>query len=718
MIFEKRRLRKKYICIIFLLVVIYVLSMFGLKTKLTYLEYKSFNTSNDTYIELKNSEECLAQEFVMPYEIIEGVSMQIGTFARDNNSLWTIGLKDCETNEKIYSDEFNASLITDNDYYKIDFDKKIEVEKGKKYAIVITAKSVEDISSLAFYCSNSSTVDNSDLYYNGAIMDSDLCIKVYGGDLDLWWIGFATLIFVIVMLLIVRCYIVENNNKRVRDDLFVQAMIVGIATFLLLCTFSVAGAFSDESDNMYGGMIIGNGGVLYRDYVTQHTPVSYYLCAVFSLFGAGSIEQFRLSFYLIVAIIWGLIYIRHSDFFGKKVMTLIPVLEAVCISSVVAPYGSQVLSDGIQGVLTVLLMLEFLRYYQDHKLDWGRCIIISICIWGSFGAAFVSAYALVWVALIVLILEIKYWKDMSNWKFADLTKRYYKFLVCIIVPFIAAVIYFKLNNSLGRAFEQFYTFNREVYPKYVSGLGDNIAQPFISGVQNFFKIISDNFNSIIMGTATNVELLQLVIMILTLTALIMLFVRKRYIESVTLTLVMIFSATRGYGFHGMAAWYVAVMIIAIYLNMIKEAFPKMGVPVLGLCGVVLLSTFVVSVGNNLLYEQSPVSEIESEVIALTEDDENRNIYLDVWTSDSLYYFYKNRYPINRAVFMLPWYMDWYEKDNIEDLKNYNPKVVVYYEDEDAWGYTYYSVAFADTLKKGYTRLGDGGWQYNVWIRNE
>ena len=207
-------------------------------------------------------------------------------------------------------------------------------------------------------------------------------------------------------------------------------------------------------------------------------------------------------------------------------------------------------------------------------------------------------------------------------------------------------------------------------------------------------------------------------MIFATTSIIILFTKKHFWEAFSLLLVLTFSATRGYGFHGIAAWYVAVMIVVLFIEDIKNALPKLGIPVMGLSAIVLLSTFIVAVGNNLLYEQSPISDMESEVILLTETDKNKDIYLDVWTSGSLYYFYKDRYPVNCALFMLPWYMDWYEQDNISALKEEKPRVVIYNEDEDTWGHTHYSVAFAEELKANYTRAGEDGWMYSLWIRNE
>lgn len=684
--------------------------------KLTYIEYTSMNSQSDTCVQLANNGEMLTQEFTMPYNIIEGISVKIGTYARDNNSMWHVKLSD-ENQKIVYQDDFNASQIEDNCYYKIKFKHNQKVTKGNIYTLSIVAEDVSDLSNIAFYVSQASTIDGK-MFINNQKMDADLCFEVYGGEKDYWWTGFAVIVLFCLIILFARCYFVEKQGRKIWDDIYIQAIMVGVIAFLLLASFSATGNFSDENDNMYGGMVISNGGVLYRDYVTQHTPVMYYLCAVFSFLGAGSVQQFRLSYYLLEAIVWAFVYARYSKHFGKKQILLLTILEIIGLSSLVAPYGTQILSDGLQGILTVILLLEYLLYIKEKELGWPRCIIVSGCIWGSFGAAFVSAYALIWVAFGVLIHEICEWHK-NGFKIKRAIERYYKLIISVTVPVLIAVAYFKFNHALKIAFDQFYRFNREVYPKYYV-MGENLAQPFINGVQNFFSIIANGFNSIIAGTASNVTILQLVVIGMAFSVLTILSMKKRYWESVMLFFVMIFSATRGYDFHGIAAWYVAILIVCLYIGLIEEKLQKISKPVLGLCAIVLLSTYIISVGDNLLYTQESVSETESKVIELTENENNKGIYLDLYASPSLYYAYKGRYAINRAVYMLPWYMDWYEKDEIEDLFTYHPKVVVYNEEEDAWGYTHYAPAFVTQLEEYYHRLSNNNEKagYNIWLRND
>lgn len=686
---------------------------------MTYKEYKEFNTSNDAYVELSDNGEKLTQEFNMPYGILDSISIQIGTFARDNNSSWNFYISEVDTGKIVYEDTFNASLIEDGGYYHQELKRRITVGKGKKYSYTIVAEDVNKISSLAFYKSSISKIDDALLFHNGTIINGTMCFKVYGGDIDYWWHGFVCVLILYIMAIVLRAFIVANKNQNCIDDKYFQGMIIGALTFILLCTFAINGSFTDENDNLRGGMVIANGGVLYKDYVTQHTPVTYYLCAVFAFFGAGSVEQFRLSYYFFEAIIWCWVYVRNVEVYGKKKMAILPIIETICIVSIINPYGFQILSDRLQGMMIVILLLECLRYYRDKNIGWSRSIILSICIWGSVGAAFVSVYALIWVALGVLVLEIINWKKQKV-TIGIIVNRYYKFVLSLLVPFIITIIYFKINHSLKRAFDQFYTFNREVYPKYISGFGENISQPFIDGVQNFFNIVADNFYSLLTAKANNIVMLQVLIIVGVLMVLIELYHKRRYFEFFVLFLVMIFSATRGYDLHGLAAWYVALMIVAVYAELIQKVVPKIGRPVFGIASVILLSTYVTMVGNNLRRKQPSISELENQVIAMTEKDENQDIFLDAYCCDSLYFFYKDRKPINAAVYMLPWYMDWFEKDDICSLREYKPKVVVYNEDRVTWDYAHYTIAFEKELMNYYSRLGnvESGWRYSVWIRND
>ena len=684
-------------------------------TKLTYLEYEYENENADDYIKLKRNNEYIEQVFESPYEIMHGIAIKVGTFVRDNNSTWNIALIDNSNGNVLYSKVYNASLITDNSFHLFKFDKNIKVKKGKEYAVRVSAINVNDNTCIAYYVGSKQNLKGA--VNNGTDMSKSLCFSVYGGDFDVWWLSYSILIGMAISFSIIRATIVSARGQKLVDDTLFVSMISTFIVLLLLNSFSVFGDFTDEWDNIRGGILISKGGVLYRDYITQHTPVMYYLCGIFAFLGAGSLQQFRLSYYLLEAIIWGFLYARHSKFFGKTKLFFLIIFESVFVTSVLGtPQGYMILSDGMHGLCMVALLLEFLQYYKDRKIGWDRAIIISLSIWGSFGSAFISVYAILFVVISVIGLEIAWNKDNGT-SMITLINRYYKLIICIFVPFFSAVIYFKVNHALKCAFEQFYLFNREVYSKYIS-IGDNIFEPFITSEQYFFGIIADKFNAIIASTATNADILQFAIATAATAVVVTMCMKKRYVECFTLFTVMIFSAPRGYGFHGVAAWYVAIMIIVLFgEDFFNSCIRKVSVPTSVIITIILISIYAKSVGSNLLYEQQPISEIESRIIALTND--NEKIFLNAWNMDSIYISYKTRYPVNRACYILPWYMDWYEQDTIDDLNTNNPNIVVYNPDQEVWGYKYYSNAFSTELKKNYKQFSENpeeGWKYMVWMK--
>ena len=693
--------------------IIVVLCLLKVQNKLTYIEFQTMNSVDNTSVALSNAGDVLVQDFEMPYDILHGISIKIGTFDRDNNSQWDFIIRDKENQRVVYRDEFNASILTDYEYHMFKLDKDIKLERGKVYEIQIVAKSVSDVTSLHFFKSEASSEET--LFINGEAIDGKLCFNVYGGDYDIWWTGFTILCALFVLLVLIRANTFIIQGKSILEDRLFLTSVLAFITFLLLCTFSVAEFHLDENDNIRGGMIIANGGVLYRDYITQHTPVTYYLCAVFALFGAGSVQQFRLSYYLLEAIVWGLLYYRHSPVLGKKQLFILPILKITLLSTLVFPQANQILSDGVQGICMVALLLEFLEYYQDRKLDLSRCLIVSTCIWGSFGAAFVSVYALIWVVAAVLIIEYMDWRKRT-FSIKEFCQRYYKLFVAVLTPLICAVIYFGTNHALQEAVQQAYKFNLEVYPQYTGGFGSNMIEPFINAMQNYFSMIV-NIKGIFSGALSNELFIGVVVLGCVTGIVAVLLNRKQYLVALTLFAVMACSATRGYGFHGLAAWYVSILIISLYMDELMKHLPKGGSILTGVAVAFLLSTYCNQIGDNLLYEQPSVSTLESHVVELTEEGED--IFIDAYCCDSIYLLYRNRYPMNKAIYMLPWYMDWYEQTAIEDLNGAEPRIVVYNEDQSLREFSYFANVFLAELKENYSRFSNNpedGWEYKVWIR--
>lgn len=661
--------------------------------KLTYLEFSERNHSDGNYTAITNMNQNITYDFNSPYQILSGFSFLIGTFARDNNSAWLVELYDKDSNKLVAKEKFSGSPIADNQWHYIDFGK-LWIDKTKNYELKISALNVAPDTALAFYSGN-----------------GKVCVRIFGSDFDFWWLGLVIFCSVFVLLMILRFASLEKKNIKFFDDNIFCGMLICCAVFALLFFFKARNVFIDENDNMNGGFLIARGRVLYRDYVTQHTPFAYYLCSLFALFGAKSIEQFRLSFYLLEGIVFGLLYIRHSVHFGKIKMSVLPLLEIIVVNTVVADYGHMILSDSIEGICFVALLLEFLRYYDDGKIDWSRAIIVSLCIWFSFGSAFVSAFALVWIFLAVVFIEVRKIAKKET-SFSNEFAKYTRLVVSVLVPVIIAALYFKLNHSFKEAVRQFYLFNRRVYPLYGS-YGQNVFSPFVFALINYCNEITNRTTSIIDAKDVIVNLTgSLILAGAFITDLNSAIKTKKILPSLVTFLVMIMSGTRGYGFHGIAAWNVAVLIVVLNYKNLKIRISAKNTPVFAFCYLFLCFPFLSRIYDEMLKKQSPISDFESMVIDSTNDGEK--ILLDGWVSVPNYMLAKNRLPVNKALYMLPWYMDWYEDDTIVELIKNQPRFAIFNENAECWGHRGFTRRLYAYLNENYTSIASAGlWEIKL-----
>ena len=121
--------RKKISCIMMYILwaIIVVLCLLKVQNKLTYIEFQTMNSVDNTSVALSNAGDVLVQDFEMPYDILHGISIKIGTFDRDNNSQWDFIIRDKENQRVVYRDEFNASILTDYEYHMFKLDKDIKL---------------------------------------------------------------------------------------------------------------------------------------------------------------------------------------------------------------------------------------------------------------------------------------------------------------------------------------------------------------------------------------------------------------------------------------------------------------------------------------------------------------------------------------------------------------------------------------------------------------
>jgi hypothetical protein len=290
------------------------------------------------------------------------------------------------------------------------------------------------------------------------------------------------------------------NPKRLKIDKKNAMLILSALGLFLLCNamwivLTRFGLFSDEADNLLGGKIIADGGILYKDYLSQHTPLMYYICALFHKLGCVTVPQYRTAFYMLLSIVWVFIYVRYSRYFGKITLILYPIIYIFAVSSIDMAFT--ILSDQIEANALLILFLEFLLFERTKTLKLSNCIIISAAIFFAVGTALVALYPLLFIFIGVICLEIIwYFKNKSGWDvFALNTLKRYSMLVSIVaLPFAILISVLAMQHVLISAYNGAYLNNVTHYVNQ-SGVSGNIIETIISVFQNFIIYIKDVFTA-------------------------------------------------------------------------------------------------------------------------------------------------------------------------------------------------------------------------------
>ena len=585
------------------------------------------------------------------------------------------------------------------------FKRAIKVDTLHKFSVVIRPLSqVDENNKIAFY-TGSNIIDGYNLYYNNSNLDNmSLSLNIYGGESKGFWTIFTIFCEIFFTILIIYIEYLHKNKKSIKSNIFIQAGILGIISVIMMIPFMKTIPFVDENDYIIGGIYMHNGDVLYKDLINQHMPTLYYITAFFTIFKAASIAQFRVCLYILLSIIYMFWYIRYSKVFGKIKMFVLPIV-LIAFQQYINYESMMVLADNLQTIFILTLFMEFLAYIRDEQIDWKRAIIVSICIFGCITSIFISIYQIFAVFLGVVIKEIAYWRKSDNkFSFKNFKKRYYKLFIACIIPFVIFIIYLLITNSLTQFWEQAFKFNTEVYSNYkvfntYDNLGTDVIKPMIMGFKNFYTILFDFVKNICIKKDLMFTIFELLLIIIVLINYIILLINKKYIEVVTSLLLICFGLVRtNYGFHTLPAWSCVLFSGLVFIDL-QLKWQNLVRYVIG--GVFLFMLFIgyfINYKKYLNFKPYIVSYLERDFI--NETKEGDDVFVDFYSLHSpIYFVYKDRNIINKCWFVLPWYMDWYQDDTIEELEINKPETILYYEKIDdeigVWG----QYNFADKLQE-------------------
>ena len=496
------------------------------------------------------------------------------------------------------------------------------------------------------------------------------------------------------------------------------ALLVAVVFVMLLAFWNNSYFPSDEEEIFVKGQMIAQGKLLYTDIGTQHMPLMYYLAALFSLLGAGSIISFRVCFYFLQAALWGLMYIRYSDRFGKAAMMLYPCLYIFYMALV--DFGYCVLSEQFQGIGMAILLFELLAFYETRRLKQGNMLMISLAVLVSFGSAFVSIFFVFFVGLTVLALEtrkcIKKRAGFLGW-LAYLIKRYWMLIVIVALPFAVMLIYYAAVGSLKDFYNGAYLINRVVYPKYTGGYGESILSSLFGGVSKYF--ISLNVSAI---TTASISLVLLALF----SFLFIINMHKKnkdIVLTLGLILLLVASATReGFNhFHGLPATAVSCCMTAIYLSdeykNVKNNTSGVKRIVIILCIILIGSKYMTGFTRVFNISLSGYNRTDEGAVLDTLTEDNERVGFSTFDYNTL--MEARVLPASVYGGACAWMWEWYGDQAMDELTSDPPRVFLYLPGFTNWGYSIddYAAELKDFVGDHYTSLTSLGYP-KIYAKND
>ncbi|MBP3720902.1 MAG: hypothetical protein J6J41_06185, partial [Clostridia bacterium] len=276
-----------------------------------------------------------------------------------------------------------------------------------------------------------------------------------------------------------------NQGRRTGGDgrrivLVEKAMpaIFFLFVFFLYFSFLSEPYFTDEQDVFFGAYNVIKGQDIYRAFLSQHMPFSYYLAAPIALLGARTVYQFRLGVYLLLSLVWEAAFLRHRKHIHPAALFAMPLLYLTALKTLYM--GTTMISDHWQGLGLVLILLELVRYEKNREISLPCAGMICLGIVLSLGSSFASAYSLLCLFLAAAVLQIQaIRKDRRAGDPAgrlkekrDLREDERLVLICL-APFGLLGGWYALSGNLANFWSGAYEIVTQVYSKYTGGMGSD-----------------------------------------------------------------------------------------------------------------------------------------------------------------------------------------------------------------------------------------------------
>ncbi len=499
--------------------------------------------------------------------------------------------------------------------------------------------------------------------------------------------------------------------------------------FFLYFSFLSEPYFTDEQDVFFGAYNVIKGQDIYRAFLSQHMPFSYYMAAPIALLGARTVYQFRLGVYLLLSLVWEAAFLRHRKHIHPAALFAMPLLYLTALKTLYM--GTTMISDHWQGLGLVLILLELVRYEKSREISLPCAGMICLGIVLSLGTSFASAYSLLCLFLAAAVLQIQaIVQDRRAGDPAgrlkekrDLREDERLVLICL-APFGLLGGWYALSGNLANFWSGAYEIVTQVYSKYTGGMGSDPVGVVWDTVRRYGIYLGETVQRLPASLWPG-------LLYLLLAAGLPVFAFRMGRRSPAVGLLVLLAAVYGGlrsfdDFHAMAYYAQASAALALLLGETLQYAQKRPAPVrraawaaAAAAGAALTVHFVIWAGYNLLYPQillDRTQRCEERILDLLTEPEEK-VFVCNAPVNSLDVMDLELIPKEAcgAISYPYFYEMWGDRQmaSIRDL----PHVVLYDGEEEIWGYVFreYAPDFDRYMEEHYTRLPQAE---TIWVSNE
>ncbi|MGX8704671.1 MAG: hypothetical protein ACSW8H_09530, partial [bacterium] len=405
-------------------------------------------------------------------------------------------------------------------------------------------------------------------------------VRVYGGARDLLAIIWAIAEEALLLGMLVYAVRAYRAGENLLEKHIFLAVLLAVLSFSVryVLTTNLAPTVSDEKETLLAAFVQRGGGVLYRDYVTLHMPLTYWLTGLYALFGATTAVHFRLFFQLTICVVWSLAYYRHRRTGVRGAVALLSVLWGPITYLLIGENAFHVLPDQLAALAMAVLFLELHGYSRDHRLRIDRAAVLSACIFFGMQSSILVIFPIIAVLIFVIAEELRF----SRKRRRRPPKGYYRWryllpLGIIFAPFVIAWILMAINGSLGEAFSQTLGFASGTYAKYI-GFSGTPLKFLVSGFANIGQLFTSTFVGSFEGELLSARIVQCLLVIAAFAAAIL--EGRRYGWPRAVSLILIFetlAARNAVRFHSLMFWAVLILFLLTRIPELSagvEVLPK------------------------------------------------------------------------------------------------------------------------------------------------